>query len=97
MAKDRPSVLSASSSEWDQAWDVVRRLGAAHKPLESETGAIVKSAPDRDRTEPDLSILETFRARPPSRPSAVWILIGALWISIGMIVSATIVTVAFLA
>jgi hypothetical protein len=89
MARDHRTLLSESNTDWDKAWDAVNRLGVARKRLESDTGAI---AAER-QTEP----VETMRPRPLHRPVAVWILIGALWISIGMIVSAAIVTVAFLA
>ena len=95
MAKDRPSVLSASTSEWNEAWDVVSTVGTARQPLQRDTGAIVRPASDRSQTE--LPVLEAFRTRPLPRTFSVWILIGALGVSIGMIVSATIVTVAYLA
>ena len=97
MANDSSGVPSASSGDWQQAWTVGRQLIATHKPLESGTVAIVASAPGHDRTEPSRSVLKTIRARPLSRTLAVWIIVGTLWISLGMIVSATIVTVAFLA
>ena len=57
---------------------------------------MVASKPVRGRTEPNLSILETVRPA-VGATIAVWILVGTFWISIGMIVSATVVTVAFLA
>ena len=43
-----------------------------------------------------MSVLKTIGARPLGRTLSLWILVGALWISLGMIVSATLVTVAFL-
>jgi hypothetical protein len=88
-------VLSASSSEWNEAWDVVSTVGAARQPLQSDTGAVFRTAADRSRAE--LPIMEAFRTRRLPRTLSVWILIGALGVSIGMIVSATIVTVAYLA
>jgi hypothetical protein len=97
MAKDHSSLLPASNADWDKAWDVVSRLGAARKHLESNTGSVAGAAPAAEGAEHATVMLDAIRPRPPHRPLAVWILIGALWISIGMIVSAAIVTVAFLA
>jgi hypothetical protein len=75
----------------------VRRLGEVRKPLVSD--GVVMSAPEagRSRTEASLSILESIRTPAVGARSAVWILVGTFWISVGMIVSATVVTVAFLA
>jgi hypothetical protein len=95
MANDRPGLLQASSADWDKAWDVVSQLGIARKHLEHDTGVITGETPTaRDSVAASVQAIET---RPLHRSLAVWILIGALWVSIGMIVSAAIVTVAFLA
>jgi hypothetical protein len=97
MAKDHPSVLPASSTDWDKAWDVISRLGVARKHLEHDTGAIAGGPLTAIDTEREAAEVRTLQPRSLHRPVSVWILIGALWISIGMIVSAAIVTVAFLA
>ncbi len=95
MANDRSSVLPADNNDWDKAWDAINRLGAARKHLERDTaGETATLAPDTAKH--DVSVIAPMRPRPPHRPLAVWILIGALWISIGMIVSAAIVSIAYL-
>ncbi len=94
MSSERPGLLRASSTDWDKAWDVVSRLGAARKHLEHDTGATAVEpivSPDRGSATEIVP-----KTRPLCRPLSVWILIGALWISIGMIVSAAIVTAAYL-
>jgi hypothetical protein len=97
MARDHRSLRPQSNSDWDRAWDAVNRLGVARKHLESDTGAIAVDAATTTAAGGEAAPVEAIRPRPLHRPMAVWILIGALWISIGMIVSAAIVTVAFLA
>src|SRR3954469_23605592 len=92
MANDRPSLLQASSTDWDKAWDIVSKLGAARKHLEHDNSTDGSPAPLDDRR--GSASVDTIKARNLYRPIAVWILIGALWISIGMIVSAAIVTIA---
>jgi len=96
MANDRPGLLQASSADWDKAWDVINRLGTARKHLEHDTGAtrepLVQVASEHEPVP-----VRTIELPPLQRSLSVWILIGALWISIGMIVSAAIVTVAYLA
>jgi hypothetical protein len=96
MLKGSPNANPSNNSD-ERVWGVVRRLGEVRKPLVSE--AVVMAAPEagRGRTEPNLSILESIRTPAVGATSAVWILVGTFWISIGMIVSATVVTVAFLA
>jgi hypothetical protein len=95
MANDHPTLHKTSNTEWDKAWDVVSRLGAARKLLEQDTGAAVHRPPTAVTSE--AASIRTAKRRRLHRSLAVWILIGALWISIGMIVSAAIVTVAYLA
>ena len=103
MANDRPGLLQASSTDWDKAWDIVSKLGAARKQLEHDTVADQSLA---SLNAPDISPPADAGVPPPTdviktrtlyRPIAVWILIGVLWVSIGMIVSAAIVTIAYLA
>ena len=96
MAKDNLSMAAAHDSDRYHAWRAVRRQGIGHKPTTSD-GVANASASDRDRNVSNLSVLRSIGARPLRRTHALWILVGALWISIGMIVSATLVTVAFLA
>lgn len=61
-----------------------------------ESGRVaVTSMSGRGRTEP-MSMFKAMGARPLGRTLALWIIVGALWISLGMIVSAALVTVAFL-
>jgi len=93
MGPNHPQLPKERESDWDKAWDVVNRLGAARMHIEHDTGAKVDAA----LATPSESSAPTPEGRPPRRPLSVWILIGALWISIGMIVSAAIVTVVFLA
>ena len=94
MSNRRPDLLRTSSTDWDKAWDVVSRLGVARKHLEHDTGATTVEPSGSPESE---SATETvLKSRPLYRPLSVWILIGALWISIGMIVSAAIVTAAYL-
>jgi hypothetical protein len=93
MAQDRPSLVRDNRTEWDKAWDAISRLGAARKLLEREVPTADAEATAQDVSSPPRSVgTPTLH-----RSLAVWILIGALWISIGMIVSAAIVTVAYLA
>ncbi len=91
MARDRSSLLPATSAEWDKACDVVRRLIAARSHLARDSDEI--GPPGPLDFEPPLSVTTS---RPPNRSLSVWILIGALWISIGLIVSAAVVTIAYL-
>ena len=95
MVKHNLTVTPLTNSDWQHSWGAVSRLNVAHKPLVSEAVTIVASS--RGRTEPSPSAFETRQTLRLNRTIAVWILVGALWISIGMIVSATVVTVAFLA
>jgi hypothetical protein len=92
MTDDRASDISANN-EWDGALDVASRSDAASEPMRGAT-VVAPTAPIRGHDE--LPIWASLRRQPP-RPHTVWILIGALSISLGMIVSATIVTVTFLA
>jgi hypothetical protein len=98
MSNDSVNSLQATSTDWDKAWNVVCRLDVARKHV----------AGDAEDIAPGLSILpdlddasgpiEMEAVSPPARrrPLSVWILIGALWISIGLIISATIVALAHL-
>ena len=97
MGTNRPGLPRASSTDWDKAWDIVSRLGAAREHLEHDNGAVVDESSLISPGPETVTVTVTMpKARPLCRPLSVWILIGALWISIGMIVSAAIVTVAFL-
>lgn len=107
MANDFLNSLPASTTDWDKALNVVRRLDAARKHLARDSddlatglpvvpAAEVSSAPAETKP-PEAKPIETVVTRPTRRPLSVWILVGALWISIGMIISATIVAVAYLA
>jgi hypothetical protein len=93
MVKDRTSMPMARRIDWNHKLATAPRLGASPKPVESK-GAGVGASGRHDRS---VSFLKSIPARPLSRTHALWLLAGALWISIGMIVSATLVTVAFLA
>ncbi len=93
MMKDNLTVIPLTNRDWQHSWGGVSRLDAAHKPVVN--AAVTKVVAARGRIEPNPSAFETSRTLPLRRTSAVWILVGALWISIGMIVSATFVTVAF--
>jgi len=95
MANDGPGLLRASSADWDKAWDVINRLGAARKHLEHDAEPTTEGS--STYRELELKSVHAFEPPPLQRSLSVWILIGALWISIGMIVSAAIVTVAYLA
>lgn len=97
MANEHPSLLRASSSDWDKAWDVINRLGAARQHLERDSDVVAIDAPVVLESEHTPAPVQANEPRRLHRSLSVWILIGALWISIGMIVSAAIVTVAFLA
>jgi hypothetical protein len=74
---------------------VFERRGAARSPVESNGDAMARPVPRRDRAAP-MAVLKSLRARPLGRTLSLWIIAGALWVSLGMIVSATLVTVAFL-
>ena len=86
MENDGSSAPTAHSAARQHAWN---------STVQSDGTAIVTSPPGRDRTEP-MSVFKSIRARPLGRTHALWIIVGALWLSLGMIVSATLVTVAFL-
>ncbi len=93
MVKDRSSMPMARRNDWNHMLATAPRVGASRKPVESKSAGV--GAPGGyDRS---VSFLKSIPARPLSRTHALWLLVGALWISIGMIVSATLVTVAFLA
>jgi hypothetical protein len=93
MAQDSSSVTQTRRSDRRYAWNSVERRGAVRKPFESDGVAFATSTPARDRIGA-MSALK--RARPLGRTLALWIIVGALWVSLGMIVSATLVTVAYL-
>lgn len=96
MANDFLNSSPASSTDWDKAWNVVCRLDAARKHLagDAEDSATELSVmPDHGGAP---TPIEPTKSRPLRRPPSVWILIGALWISIGLIISATIVALPFL-
>jgi hypothetical protein len=95
MAQDSSSVTQTRRSDRRYAWNSVERRGAVRKPFESDGVAFATSTPARDRIGA-MSALKTIRARPLGRTLALWIIVGALWVSLGMIVSATLVTVAYL-
>jgi hypothetical protein len=95
MAKDSSIVTQAHRNERQHIWSGVRRRGAARKPGDSDGVAIATSLPLRARIEP-ASVLKSIHTRPLGRTLALWIIVGALWVSLGMIVSATLVTVAYL-
>ncbi len=95
MEMDRSSVPSAHSGARHHVWKPDRRRGATRKPAKTDGVAIVPSASGRDRIEP-MPVVNTIPSRPLGRTPALWIIVGALWVSLGMIVSATLVTVAFL-
>jgi hypothetical protein len=97
MANEHPSLLRASSTDWDKAWDVINRLGTARQHLECDSDVVAIEPPVAREPEHEPAPVHTIEPRSLHRSLSVWILIGALWISIGMIVSAAIVTVAFLA
>jgi hypothetical protein len=82
--------------DWDQMWTTESLLRAAHKPVKSGGAAVTASAGPNPAL-PNLPVVKSIQVRPLSRTHALWLLVGALWVSIGMIVSATLVTVAFLA
>jgi len=96
MAQDSSSVTQAHRIGRKHLWSPVKRRGAARKPVETEGVALATSPTGRDRFGPASAALKTIRARPLGRTLALWIIVGALWVSLGMIVSATLVTVAFL-
>lgn len=96
MAKDSTNLTAARDSNRHHVRRTVEPRDFGNNPAVSDDTANA-SALDRDRIESHLSVLRSIGARPLHRTMALWILVGALWISIGMIVSATLVTVAFLA
>ena len=83
----------ARRNDWDDMLAATLRRRASRKPVEG-SGAGVDAPVVYDRAA---SAVKSIPARPLSRTHALWLLVGALWISIGMIVSATLVTVAYLA
>jgi hypothetical protein len=95
MAKDSSMVTQAHRGNRQQVWSAVKRRGAGRKPVDGDGVTIGTVSPLRARAEPT-SLLKTLRARPLGRTLALWIIVGALWVSLGMIVSATLVTVAYL-
>lgn len=95
MANDLPGLLQTSSANWDGARDVVNRLRVAHEHLALDAGDVVGQSSVLSDSKGE-GAADKMHARSLQRSLAVWILIGSLWISVGMIVSAAIVTVAFL-
>ena len=83
----------ARRNDWNLWLATPPRRPASGKSFEGR-GASVNVPASYDRAA---FAVKSIPARPPSRTHALWLLVGALWISIGMIVSATLVTVAYLA
>ncbi len=79
----------------DPARKTVRRMSASRNYPAGVTGVDGKNTAEDHATRDDA--FRATRLRPLSRPFALWILILAFWVSIGMIVSAAAVTVTFLA
>ena len=85
MAKDSSMVTQAHRGNRQQVWSAVKRRGAGRKPVDGDGVTIGTVSPLRARAEPT-SLLKTLRARPLGRTLALWIIVGALWVSLGMIV-----------
>jgi hypothetical protein len=95
MEMNRSGVPLARSNIRQRERRLAERRGAARKPVENDGVATLSPVAGRDPAAPT-SVLKFIRARPLGRTLALWIIAGALWISLGMIVSATLVTVAYL-
>ena len=93
MAKQQDSL--AIQDVLDPVRKTVRRMSASRNYPAGVTGVDGKAAADEHPARDDA--LHATGLRPLSRPFALWILILAFWVSIGMIVSAAAVTVTFLA
>ena len=97
MAKASLSETAAHSRNRSRALSSGGRRGSAAKLVENDRAIIATSPPLRQRAGSGLAAPEVIPTQPLGRTFALWILVGALWLSIGMIVSATLVTMAFLA
>jgi len=95
MEMNRSGAPLARSNIRQRERRLAERRGAARKSVESDGVATLRPVSGRDPAA-STSVLQFIRARPLGRTLALWIIAGALWISLGMIVSATLVTVAYL-
>jgi hypothetical protein len=109
MTSDTHDVLPGGKAEWERAERAVDRLIAAHHNLmrdggdtADQPGSVHAAAPDAAAAIPAAAALEPAAAapEPAAQPSRLhWptvILLSVVWISVALVVSAAILSVAML-
>jgi hypothetical protein len=95
MTSDSHDVLADGTAEWKRAEEAVSRLIAAHHNLSRDDGDVERT----DGSHPSAA-MPGSEAAPIAQPSSGrWmtvVLLAALWLSIGLVVSAAIFSVAML-
>jgi hypothetical protein len=94
MSEGLPGLLKTRDESWNETWGI-SPPNVPHQHFDGDAGKTAGPSSvllgSEHHTPSDSAPIQRTR-----RPSSVLIFVGALWISVGMIVSAAIVTVAFL-